>query len=182
LRRGGLGFWLSRDRGRRRCKLRSLRLGRRRGGLRLRCRRSTPGAGGGRLHVLALAGQHRDHLINRHVRRAFSHHDLGDRPLVDSFDFHGGFVGFDLGDDVAGFDLVALFLQPLGKVALFHRGRQRRHEDVDRHGVSASFLLLFLRLYLRLFSRISLWVFWRVCWLSPGARPSRRRMPRQCRW
>ena len=106
--------------------------------LRLRRRRSLAGAGGGRLHILALAGQHRDHLVDRHVRGAFRHHDLGDRALVDRLDLHGRLVGLDLGDDVAGLDLVALLLQPLGEVALLHRGRQRRHEDVDRHGVSAS--------------------------------------------
>ena len=86
--------------------------------------------------------------------------------LVDRLDLHRRLVGLDLGDDVAGFDLVAFLLQPLGKVALLHRGRQRRHEDVDRHGVSASFLPLS--------SRISLRVYWGP---SQDLRSSRRRTP-----
>ena len=86
------------------------------------------------LHVLAFAGQHRDHRIDRHVLGAFRNDDLGERALVDRLDFHRRLVGLDLGDHVAGLDLVALFLEPLGKIALLHRGRQRRHEDVGRHG------------------------------------------------
>mgnify|MGYP003694193903 CR=1 FL=1 len=35
--------------------------------------------------------------------------------------------------DVAGFDRVALLLVPLGEVALLHRGRERGHQDFDRH-------------------------------------------------
>ena len=107
--------------------------GSRRRGLRLWRGPPLARAGGGRFDVLALAGQHRDHLVDRHVGGAFRHHDLGDGALVDRLDLHRRLVGLDLGDDVAGFDLVALLLQPLGKVALLHRGRQRRHEDVDRH-------------------------------------------------
>ena len=86
-----------------------------------------------RLHVLAVAGQDRDDVVDRHVLRALGHQDLRDRALVDGFDFHRRLVGLDLRDHVAGLDLVALFLEPLGKVALFHRGRQRGHQNVDRH-------------------------------------------------
>ena len=39
----------------------------------------------------------------------------------------------DLGQHVAGFDRIAFFLQPLGEVALFHRGRKRGHQDFDGH-------------------------------------------------
>src|SRR3546814_9941897 len=42
-------------------------------------------------------------------------------------------VGLDLGHDVAGFDGVAFLDEPLGQRTLFHRGRQRRHLDLDRH-------------------------------------------------
>ena len=58
---------------------------------------------------------------------------LAMRALVHRFVFHRRLVGLDLGDDVTRLDLVALFLEPLGEVALFHRGRQRRHQDVDGH-------------------------------------------------
>ena len=50
--------------------------------------------------------------------RALRHHDLRQRALVDRLDLHGRLVGLDLGDHVARLDLVALLLQPLGKIAL----------------------------------------------------------------
>ena len=71
--------------------------------------------------------------VDRHVLRALRHDDLRERALVDRLDFHGRLVGLDLGDHVAGLDLVAFLLQPLGEVALLHRRRERGHEDVDRH-------------------------------------------------
>ena len=77
----------------------------------------------------------RDQLVDRHVGGAFRHHDLGEDAFVDRLDFHGGLVGLDLGDHVAGLDRVAFLLQPLGEVALFHGGRQGGHQDVDGHGV-----------------------------------------------
>src|SRR5262249_28591596 len=57
---------------------------------------------------------------------------------VGRLDLHGGLVGLDLGDDVAGLDLVALLLDPLGEVALFHGGRQRGHQYGDRHRCSSA--------------------------------------------
>ena len=84
-------------------------------------------------HVLAFTGQHCDHVIDRDVLRALGDQDLGDRALVDGLDLHGRLVGLDLGDDVAGFDLVAFLLQPLGEVALLHRWRKSGHQDVDGH-------------------------------------------------
>ena len=86
------------------------------------------------LHVLAITGQHRDHLIDRHIGGAFRHQNLRQRALVDRFHFHGRLVGLDLGDHVAGLDRVAFLLEPLGEIALLHRRRQRGHSDVDRHG------------------------------------------------
>jgi hypothetical protein len=65
---------------------------------------------------------------------SFGNQDLAHRAFVGGFDFHRRFVGLDLGDDVARLDAVALFLEPLGQIALFHRGRERRHEYIDRHG------------------------------------------------
>ena len=103
------------------------------GGRRRSSRLGAAGRGAGGLHVLAVAGEHRDHVVDRHILRALGHQDLGDRALVDRLDLHGRLVGLDLGDHVAGLDLVAFLLEPLGKVALFHRGRQRGHQDVDRH-------------------------------------------------
>ena len=90
--------------------------------------------------VLALGKDHRDRRIDRDVVGAFRHQDFAERAFVDGLDFHGRLVGLDLGDDVAGFDRVAFLLQPLGEVALLHRGRQRGHQHFDRHGVNFGLL------------------------------------------
>ena len=37
------------------------------------------------------------------------------------------------GEDVARFDGFALAFHPFGEVAFFHRGRERGHENLDRH-------------------------------------------------
>ncbi len=132
-RRAGLG----RRRRRRRLDLhlRLFGLGGRRGGRRLLpARRGT--AVGQRGGVLALAQDHGDRRIDRHVVGSFRHQNFSERALVDRLDLHGGFVGLDLGDHVAGFDGVAFFLEPLGEIALLHRGRERGHEDFNRHRAS----------------------------------------------
>jgi hypothetical protein len=51
-------------------------------------------------------------------------------------------VGLDLGEHVAGMDLVALLLEPFGKITFGHRRRQRRHQDFDRHEIRLLFRLL----------------------------------------
>ena len=98
-----------------------------------------------RRFVLAVAQDHRDRRVHRHVGGAFRHQNFSERALVRRLHFHGGLVGFDLGDDVARLDAVALLLEPLGEVALFHRGRQRGHEHFDRHG---RYFFTFLRMIL----------------------------------
>jgi hypothetical protein len=85
--------------------------------------------------VLAFAEDHRDRRIDRNIGSAFGHQDLAERALVRRLDFHRRLVGFDLRNHVARFNLVALFLQPFGKVALLHRGRQRGHEHFGWHGL-----------------------------------------------
>ena len=77
-----------------------------------------------------------DRRIDRDVVGAFRHQNLAERAFVDRLHFHGGLVGLDLGDHVAGLDGVAFLLEPLGEVALLHRGRQRGHEDFGWHGVA----------------------------------------------
>ena len=84
--------------------------------------------------VLAFGQDHRDRRVDGDVVGTFGDENLAERALVDRLDLHGGLVGLDLGDDVAGFDRVALLLVPLGEVALLHRGRQRGHQHFDRHG------------------------------------------------
>ena len=49
------------------------------------------------------------------------------------FDLHGGLVGLDLGNDVAGPNGVAFAHVPFRKGALLHRGRERGHENFGRH-------------------------------------------------
>ncbi len=86
--------------------------------------------------VFTLAEQNGDRCVHGNVGRAFGDKDLSKFSLVDGFDFHRRLVGFDLGDDIAGLHRVAFLLQPLGKVALLHRGRERGHQDFYRHGRS----------------------------------------------
>jgi hypothetical protein len=83
--------------------------------------------------LLALLEQHADHRVDRHAFRAVADHDLAERALVDCLHLHGRLVGFDLGDDIARRDVVALVLEPAREIALGHGRRQRRHADLDRH-------------------------------------------------
>ena len=85
--------------------------------------------------VLAVGEDHGDRRIDRDVIGAFRHQNFAERALVDRLHLHGGFVGLDLGDHVAGFDGVAFLLEPLGEVALLHGGRQRGHQDFSGHGL-----------------------------------------------
>ena len=99
-------------------------------GLCLARRRFAVLEGGG---VLALGQDHGDRRIDRDVVGAFRHQNPAERAFIDGLDLHGRFVGFDLGDDVAGFDRIALFLVPFGEVALLHGGRERGHQNLNRH-------------------------------------------------
>ncbi len=87
----------------------------------------------GRHRCLALFQKHGDHGVHLHAFGAFGHHDLANFALVDSFDFHRGLVGLDLANDLAGLHRVPDLDVPLGELALRHGGRQRRHQDIDRH-------------------------------------------------
>ena len=69
-----------------------------------------------RLHVLAFSGKHRDRLVDGDIGGAFRHQDLREHAFVDRLVFHGRLVGLDLGQDVAGLDLVALLLEPLARL------------------------------------------------------------------
>ena len=93
--------------------------------------------GGGKGDVLAR--------VRIDVLCSLRHHDFGERAFVDRLVFHRGLVGLDLRDHVAGLDLVAFLLQPACKIALLHRRRQRRHEDVGGHLSRAGLADLHLR-------------------------------------
>ena len=98
-------------------------------GLRRRC--------GDGARVLAVGQNHGDRGIDRDIVGAFRDHDLAEPPLVDGFDLHGGLVGLDLGDDIAGAHRVTLVLQPFGELALLHGRRQRGHQNRRRHVLSS---------------------------------------------
>jgi hypothetical protein len=83
--------------------------------------------------VLAFARNRRDHGADFYVIGALGDQDRGNRAFIHGFEFHRRLVGLDLGEDVAGLHGVAFLDQPLGEGALFHRGRQRRHLELNRH-------------------------------------------------
>jgi hypothetical protein len=100
---------------------------RRRGRIGLRRRRSHPG----------LARQAGDGRVDLHLLRAFRHQQGLDSPFVDGFHLHGGLIGLDLGDHVAGFHRVADLHVPFRECALLHGRRERGHQDVG-HAVTAA--------------------------------------------
>ena len=83
--------------------------------------------------ILAIFQEHADHLVDRHVLGALADHDLAEHALVHRLDLHGGLVGLDLGDHIAGAHRVALLLEPGRKGAFGHGGREGRHQDLDGH-------------------------------------------------
>ena len=111
------------------------------GGLRRGCggrSRDRLDRSGGGACCFAVFDHDRDRRVNLHASRAFGDQKLANDPLVDGLEFHGGLVGFDLGQDLAGFHRVALFHQPFGQRAFFHRRRERGHENFCCH-VSAPY-------------------------------------------
>ena len=64
---------------------------------------------------------------------ALGDQDLAEHTFFDRLDFHGRFVGLNLGDYVAGLDRLAFGLKPFGERALSHGWRQGRHQHLDRH-------------------------------------------------
>ena len=110
------------------------------------CRgRGFSGTGSG-LHIritLAFLSQNGDGGVDLHALTAGLDQQLGDNAFLDSFHFHGGLVGLDLGDDIARFYRIAFLDEPACKRALLHGGREGGHENFDGH-VSCS---LALRVY-----------------------------------
>ena len=76
---------------------------------------------------------HRNHRTHLHTLGSFGNQDLTDDALIDSFEFHRRLVSLDLGEDIAGFDCVALLDQPLGQRPFLHRRRKRRHFEFNAH-------------------------------------------------
>src|SRR3546814_969207 len=86
----------------------------------------------------SLFQQHRDGGVDGHALGALGHQDLAELALVGRLELHGRLVGLDLGHDVAGLDRVTFLDQPFGQLALGHRGRQSRHQNLNSHGLSSS--------------------------------------------
>lgn len=59
---------------------------------------------------------------------------LADHAFIHGFHFHGRLVGLDLGNHVAGGDLVAFLFKPLGKRAFLHGRGKGGHKNFYRHG------------------------------------------------
>ncbi|MND56064.1 hypothetical protein D3C80_471600 [compost metagenome] len=123
------GFSLYRSRSCRRCRflfglfLRRICLWCRSGIATFRCFRN----------ILAVFGENCDQRVNLDAFSSGRNHQLGNNAFVDSFDFHRRLIGFNLGNHIAGRNLVAFFNQPLGKIAFFHGWRKRWHGDLNRH-------------------------------------------------
>ena len=113
-----------------------LRLGLRRGLGHGRCTRGRRGRGGGG-GTLAAADLG-DRRVDGDTFGAFLDKDGGELALIHRLDLHGRLIGLDLGDDVAGLDLLADLLEPAGELALGHRRTEGRHQDLRRHGAQAS--------------------------------------------
>ena len=60
--------------------------------------------------------------------------NLCEGAIIKGFHFHGGFVGFDLGEDFTDFHWISDFLVPFDKSAFGHGIRQFGHFDVYGHG------------------------------------------------
>ncbi len=121
----GIGFGCGRGLGR--CCRGFTAAFRRRRGFRLRLfllgrgvRRSV-GFGSGRIGALALPRHDRDRGADLDPIRSFGDQYLADHTLVDRFEFHRRFVGFDFGQQVARFDRIAFLDQPFGQRPLLHR-------------------------------------------------------------
>ena len=72
------------------------------GGLGWSRRAVAAGGGWGGVGALAVFDEDGDGGVDLDVGGAVGDEDLAEDAFVDGFDFHGGFVGLDLGDDVAG--------------------------------------------------------------------------------
>ena len=79
-------------------------------------------SGGFRIRTLTILQQSSDGLIDLHALSTFGHQQFSDTALVHRLEFHGGLVGFDLREDVAGVNLIAFLDEPFCEFALFHGG------------------------------------------------------------
>ena len=83
--------------------------------------------------VIAVLLQDGDGGVDRDPCRALGDQDLAKGSLIDGLELHRGLVGFDLGEDLTGFHLVAFLHQPFGQRAFLHRGRKSGHQYLNCH-------------------------------------------------
>ena len=69
-------------------------------------------------YVVLAVDHNGDDLPELHVLSALRVEELGDVTFLLHLEIDCGFVSFNLSEDIAWFDLIALFLQPLGDVTL----------------------------------------------------------------
>ena len=86
--------------------------------------------------ILALLQDQADDRIYSHPLGAGWHHDPAEGALVGRLHLHRRLVGFDLAQDIAGSDLIPLALEPARDIALGHRRREGRHQNLDWHVAS----------------------------------------------
>jgi hypothetical protein len=106
-----------------------------------RGRRRDGGTGGGRggrgarrrgVDALAVLGEHGDHVADLHLL-ALGADQARDGAVVEDGLLHRRLVGLDVGEHRSGAHSVALFDVPLDDGARFHRVRETRHGQFDRH-------------------------------------------------
>ena len=86
--------------------------------------------------ILALLQDQADDRIYSHPFGAGRHHDPAEGALVGRLHLHRRLVGLDLAQDIAGGDLIPLALEPARDIALGHRRREGRHQNLDWHVAS----------------------------------------------
>jgi hypothetical protein len=78
-------------------------------------------------------GKNKRYLLSDLRNTPVAHIDFLEHAIIEGLHFHGGLVGFHLGEDVTRFYGVALFLSPARNGSFDHRVAQLGHRN-NRHG------------------------------------------------
>ena len=85
-----------------------------------------------KVEILPLLANHRNRSTNRYDG-ILSYQMFEDNAGRLGFDFHGGLIGFDLGQDLTLLDCIALCLHPPNQQSLGHIETQLGHVDYSGH-------------------------------------------------